>query len=113
MLQNAVRPLGGNLLGNSLSFSSFFASPGPIFDPEKDMPNAWGGARALHAAGFRAGDLVLNTLSYHLTPGGFTIDSAARALRCIVIPAGPANKDQQLDTISSLRPNAYVRRQDP
>ncbi|WP_024577626.1 MULTISPECIES: AMP-binding protein [unclassified Afipia] len=107
MLQNAVRPFGGNLLGNSLSFSRFFASPGPIFEPEKDMPDAWGGARALHAAGFRAGDLVLNTLSYHLTPGGFAIDSAARALRCIVIPAGPANKDQQLDTISSLRPIAY------
>lgn len=106
-LQGKMPPFGGNLLGTSLSFSRFFASPGPIFEPERNVPDAWGGARALHAAGFRTGDLVLNTLSYHLTPGGFAIDSAARALQCIVIPAGPTNRDQQLDIIRSFCPNAY------
>src|SRR6202000_2164756 len=40
----------------------------------------WRGARALFAAGFRPGDVVLNTFSYHLTPGGFIFDTSARAL---------------------------------
>jgi phenylacetate-CoA ligase len=105
-LQKASPPFGGNLLQPS-TFSRFFASPGPIFEPEKDIPDAWGGARALYAAGFRAGDVVLNTLNYHLTPGGFAMDSSARALRCVVIPAGPSNKEQQLDIIAAFRPVAY------
>ena len=37
-----------------------------------------GAARALFAAGFRAGDIVHNSFSYHLTPGGFILESGAR-----------------------------------
>jgi len=62
----------------------------------------------LHAAGFRPGDIVLNTFSYHLTPGGFILDGGARALGCAVIPAGPGNTEQQLDLIEHLRPTAYT-----
>jgi phenylacetate-CoA ligase len=62
----------------------------------------------LHAAGFRSGDIVLNTFSYHLTPGGFILDGGARALGCAVIPAGPGNTEQQLDLIEHLRPTAYT-----
>jgi phenylacetate-coenzyme A ligase PaaK-like adenylate-forming protein len=51
---------------------------------------------------------VLNTLSYHLTPGGFIADSGARALGCPVIPAGPGNTEQQLDLIEAFRPIGYV-----
>jgi phenylacetate-CoA ligase len=52
--------------------------------------------------------VVLNTFSYHLTPGGFILDAGARAVGCAVIPAGPGNTDQQLDIISHLQPSAYV-----
>jgi phenylacetate-CoA ligase len=51
---------------------------------------------------------VLNTFSYHLTPGGFIMDGGARALGCIVIPAGPGNTEQQLDIIERLKPAAYT-----
>jgi phenylacetate-CoA ligase len=51
---------------------------------------------------------MLNTFSYHLTPGGFIFDSGARALGCTVIPAGPANTELQLDVIEHLRPVAYA-----
>ena len=106
-LQQAHPPFGGNLLGSLATFGRFFASPGPIFEPERNAPDPWGGARALHAAGFRAGDVVLNTFSYHLTPGGFVMDGSARSLQCIVIPAGPASKEQQLDVIAAISPTAY------
>src|SRR4030095_13865049 len=62
----------------------------------------------LCAAGFRAGDIVLNTFSYHLTPGGFILDGGARALGCSVIPAGPGNTEQKLDLIEHYRPSAYT-----
>ena len=52
-------------------------SPGPIFEPEGRATTLGRGARALHAAGFRAGDVVHNSFSYHLTPGGFIMGSGA------------------------------------
>ena len=36
------------------------------------------------------------------------MDSAARALGCAVIPAGPGNTEQQMEVISAYRPSAYV-----
>jgi len=53
------------------------------------------------------GGIVLNTFSYHLTPGGFIFDSSARALGCAVIPAGPGNAEQQFELIEAYRPAGY------
>src|SRR6202008_2518055 len=89
-------------------FARLFTSPGPIFEPEVAHADPWRGARALFAAGLRPGDVVLNTFGYHLTPGGFIMDSAARALGCAVIPAGPGNTEQQMEVISAYRPQCYV-----
>jgi phenylacetate-CoA ligase len=83
-------------------------SPGPIFEPEGQGKDFWSAARALFAAGVRPGDIVHNSFSYHLTPGGFIMDSAARALGCAVIPAGTGNTEQQLEAIAHLRPSGYV-----
>ena len=105
--QKADPPLDG-FVGDTSDDGRLFASPGPIFEAESREPDVWRCARALFAAGFRKGDIVLNTFSYHLTPGGFVMDSGARALGCPVIPAGPGNTEQQLDVIQQLRPVAYV-----
>ena len=83
-------------------------SPGPIFEPEGFGEDWWRTARALFAAGIRKGDIVHNTFAYHLTPGGWILDSGARALGCAVIAAGPGNTEQQLDVIQYLKPTAYV-----
>ena len=107
-LHKARPPFGGFVTGAAGSFGRLFTSPGPIYEPESKHPDPWRGARALHAAGFRSGDVVLNTFSYHLTPGGFIFDSAARALGCAVIPAGPGNLEQQLELIEAYRPVAYA-----
>ena len=65
-------------------------------------------ARALFAAGVRAGDVVHNCFSYHLTPGAFMLEAGAHALGCAVIPGGVGNTEAQLDAIAQLKPTAYV-----
>ena len=107
-LQRAAPPFGGLVSRRLGTFGRLFTSPGPIFEPESTHADPWRGARALFAAGFRPGDVVLNTFSYHLTPGGFIFDASARALGCAVIPAGPGNTEQQLDLIEAYRPSAYA-----
>ncbi len=107
-LQKAAPPFGGLIADPIERFGRLFTSPGPIYEPEGRHDDAWRAARGLYAAGFRAGDIVLNTFSYHLTPGGFILDGGARAVGCAVIPAGPGNTEQQLDLIGHLRPTAYT-----
>ena len=85
-----------------------FASPGPIHEPESSRPDYWRMARALHAAGFRAGDLVHNCFSYHFTPAGAMMDGSAHALGCTVFPAGTGQTDLQLQAMRALAPDAYA-----
>jgi phenylacetate-CoA ligase len=106
-LHKASLPFGGFVAHPPGAFARLFTSPGPIFEPESRAADPWRGARALFAAGFRQGDIVLNTFSYHLTPGGFIFDSSARALGCAVIPAGPGNTEQQFELIEAYRPIGY------
>jgi phenylacetate-CoA ligase len=106
-LHKAAPPFGGFVANPPSAFARLFTSPGPIFEPESAHADPWRGARALYAAGFRPGDVVLNTFSYHLTPGGFIFDASARALGCAVIPAGPGNTDAQFELIEAYRPIGY------
>jgi phenylacetate-CoA ligase len=85
-----------------------YQSPGPIYEPEGAAPDYWRTARALFAAGFRAGDLVHNSFSYHLTPGGWMMDSGALALGCTVFAGGIGNTEQQLQAMAELRADAYA-----
>src|SRR5437899_222379 len=106
-LHKAAPPFGGLVTGLPGSFARLFTSPGPIFEAEGAQRDPWRGARALYAAGFRPGDVILNTFSYHLTPGGFIFDASARALGCAVIPAGPGNTEAQFELIEAYRPIGY------
>ena len=106
-LHKAAPPFGGFVDKPPGAFARLYTSPGPIFEPEAAHADPWRGARALFAAGFRPGDVVLNTFSYHLTPGGFIFDTAARALGCAAIPAGPGNTEAQFELIEAYRPTGY------
>jgi phenylacetate-CoA ligase len=108
LMQKASPPFAGFVPAPVSSFGRLFTSPGPIFEPEGRENDPWGAARSLFAAGFRPGDIVLNTFSYHMTPGGFILDSAARALGCPVIPAGPGQTEMQLEMIAHLQPAGYT-----
>jgi phenylacetate-CoA ligase len=106
-MQQAAPPFAGLATVKPGQLARLLVSPGPIADPEGIYMDWWGAARALAAAGFAKGDVVLNTFSYHFTPGGFIMDSGAQALGCAVIPAGPGNTEQQLQAIGMFRPAAY------
>ena len=106
--QRRAPPFGGLTTVPVAQFARIFASPGPIYEPQARRPDYFRMARALFAAGFRVGDLVHNTFSYHLTPAGAMLESAAEALGCAVIPAGVGQSEQQVRTIADLRPTAYV-----
>lgn len=108
-MQKAARPFGGfSAVGWGTDCRRVFASPGPLYEPEGARPDYYRLARALFAAGFRAGDLVHNTFSYHFTPAGSMMETAAHALGCTVFPAGVGQTEQQLAAIADLQPNAYV-----
>src|SRR5262245_29290653 len=107
-LQQASPPFGGFNVTPPGKAWRLLMSPGPIFEPEGAGSDWWGMARALFAAGFRAGDIVHNSFSYHLTPGGYMLESGAHALGCAVVPAGPTNTEQQVEAIACLRPSGYV-----
>jgi phenylacetate-coenzyme A ligase PaaK-like adenylate-forming protein len=107
-MQKAAPPFAGLVPTPPGEFAHLFTSPGPIYEGETAEADPWHTARALHAAGFRRDDIVLNTFSYHLTPGGMIMDSAARALGCAVIPAGPGSTEQQLAVIEAFRPTGYA-----
>ena len=106
--QRAAPPFGGLNATPLPALARVFASPGPIYDPEGRGEDWWRFARALHAAGFVAGDLVHNTFSYHFTPAGSMLEGAAKKLGCPVFPAGVGQTEQQLRAIADLKPAAYV-----
>lgn len=101
-------PFGGFADLSTLGGQRVFMSPGPIFEPELSHEQALNVARAFFSAGIRAGDLVHNAFSYHLTPGGFMIDAGARALGCTVFPAGTGNTETQVEAAAMLAPSVYA-----
>jgi len=107
-MQGAAKPFGGLATKTAGGCRHVFASPGPIYEPEDYGADYWRLARALYAAGFRAGDLAYNTFSYHFTPAGSMLESGAHEIGCAVVAAGPGQTELQIQTIGDLRPNAYV-----
>jgi len=108
-LQRADPPFGGLTTRPAGAFEHVFQSPGPIFEPgQSTTPDWWRIARALHAAGFRAGDIVHNAFSYHLTPGGWILDSGARALGCAVLAGGVGNTEAQVAAAADIGVTGYV-----
>ena len=100
--------IGWRNLGLARAARRVFQSPGPIYEPEGHGADYWRFARALFAAGFRAGDLVHNSFSYHLTPAGLMTESGAQAIGCTVFPGGVGNTELQLQALAELRADAYV-----
>jgi phenylacetate-CoA ligase len=110
-LQKASRPAdsfgGFAAVVRGPDMPRIFASPGPIYEPDVAARDYWRVGRAMHAAGFRAGELVHNAFSYHMTPGAFMMESGAHAVGCTVFPAGTGQTEQQLAAIADLQPHGY------
>jgi phenylacetate-CoA ligase len=107
-IQKAHRPFGGFAVARWGEARRVFASPGPIYEPEGARVDYWRLARALFAAGFRAGDLIHNCFSYHLTPAGSMLETGAHALGCTVFPGGIGQTELQVLAMAELSPHGYV-----
>ena len=109
-LQKADRPFGGLRRGRvGRARRHARRSPRPARSTSRrGRPDYWRLARALFAAGFRAGDLVHNCFSYHFTPAGSMLETGVRALGCTVFPGGTGQTEQQVQAMAELEPDGYV-----
>jgi phenylacetate-CoA ligase len=107
-LQSGSPPLGGLNATPIAKLAKLFVSPGAIYEPEGHGRDWWRTGRALHAAGFRPGDLVTNTFAYHFTPAGSMLENGALACGCTVVPAGVGQTEMQVSTIAELRIGGYI-----
>ncbi len=86
-----------------------FVSPGPQFYAYGPIPQKMNPLlKVYHAVGFRPGDIVLNTFSYHFTPAGINFDESIGEFGCAVIPAGPGQTELQVDVLSKLDVTGYL-----
>jgi len=113
-LQKASRAGGGDVFGgfSALRFGAHmprvFASPGLIYEPEGTQRDYWRMARAIFAAGFRPGELIHNSFSYHFTPAGSMMETGAHALGCTVFAGGTGQTEQQVTAMAELQPAGYI-----
>ncbi|MES2401977.1 MAG: AMP-binding protein [Pseudomonadota bacterium] len=112
--QQKSRAAGGDVFGgfSALQYGAHmprvFASPGTIYEPDSTRQDYWRMARAMYAAGFRPGQLIHNSFSYHFVPAGAMMESGAHALGCTVFPGGTGQTEQQVQAMSELRPAGYI-----
>ncbi len=107
-LQKQNPPFGGFLAVAPNKVKHIFMSPGPLYEPhgnEKALLRVF--ADVFRAAGFRRGDVVLNTLSYHLVPAGLLLDSALQSVGATVVPSGIGNTELQVKLMLDLRVTGY------
>ena len=114
--QLAARQAGGaaNVFGgfSAVAYGAgmprVFASPGPIYEPEGTARDYWRMARAIFAAGFRPGELIHNSFSYHFVPAGSMMETGAHAMGCTVFPGGTGQTEQQVQAMRDLQPAGYI-----
>ncbi len=99
---------GFSAIGYGHAMPRVFASPGPIYEPEGRGRDYWRMARAIHAAGFRPGELIHNCFSYHFVPAGSMMETGAHAMGCTVFPGGTGQTEQQVQAMCELQPAGYI-----
>ena len=105
----ATSPFGGfSAIGFGAAMPRVFASPGTIYEPEGTRRDYWRMARAIYAAGFRPGELIHNSFSYHFVPAGSMMETGAHAIGCSVFPGGTGQSEQQVQAMAELRPAGYI-----
>ncbi len=108
-MQKAAPPFAGFLNARAKKLKHIFLSPGPLYEPhgaEKALVKT--AAQVFRIAGFQRGDIVLNTLSYHLVPAGLLLDAGLQAVGATVVPSGVGNTELQVKMMLDLRVNGYA-----
>lgn len=99
---------GFSALPYGAAMARVFASPGPMYEPEGTARDYWRMARAIYAAGFRPGELIHNSFSYHFVPAGSMMETGAHAMGCTVFPGGTGQTEQQVQAMHDLQPAGYI-----
>ena len=106
-LQRANPPYGGFLAIPDDEVERIFISPGPIYEPLHTGAIKWF-AKSFYAAGFRKGDIVINTFTYHLSPAGILFHEAIRDCGASVVVTGTGNTEIQVQTMYDLKVTGFV-----
>jgi phenylacetate-CoA ligase len=106
-LQRAAPPYGGFLAIPTGEVDRVFLSPGPIYEPIQHAGIKWF-AKSFWAAGFRQGDIAINTFTYHLSPAGILFHEALRDCGATVVPTGTGNTEVQIQTMLDLKVTGFV-----
>ena len=106
-LQKAKPPYGGFLTIPPEDIDRIFISPGPIYEPIQHAGIKWF-AKSFWAAGFRKGDIVINTFTYHMSPAGILFHEALRDCGATAIPMGIGNTDIQVKSMFDLKVTSFV-----
>lgn len=105
-MQKADLPYGGVIGMPGEDIERVFISPGPIYEIQSSDYKWF--AKAFWAAGFRKGDVVTNTFTYHMSPAGILFHEAIRDCGATVVVAGTGNTDLQVQIIKDLKVTGFV-----
>jgi len=107
-LQKADPPFGGFCTVPVAKLRKIFMSPGPIFEPMGPEVSGFHAETGLFAGGFRAGDVVLNTFAYALTPAAHELDESLNLIGCAVVPTGVGQTEIQVGVARSVGATGFV-----
>lgn len=106
--QKESLPFGGFAVLSAEGVRRIYVSPGPVYEPGEWNYDDIRWAQALYAGGIRAGDIVLNTFNYHLTPLALMLDESLQMLKATVVPVGPGNISMQINLMRQLKATGYI-----
>jgi phenylacetate-CoA ligase len=107
-LQKKNPPFGGFEGVPINEMRRIFISPGPIYEPGEMEYNELGWAQGMYAGGFRPGDIVINTFSYHMVPFALQmVDNSLHRIGCVIIPTGIGNTEQQVNILKDFKATGY------
>lgn len=108
-LQADDPPFAGFLAIPLEAVQRIFHSPGPLYEPQ-GAEEGWvrTGVSVLRSVGFGPGDIVLNALSYHFSPGGFLLDGVLRSAGCTVVPVGVGAAELQVKMLVDLKASGFA-----
>jgi len=105
-MQKSSLPFGGVLAMPLENVERIFISPGPIYEIQPSSMKWF--AKSFWAAGFRKGDIAVNTFTYHMSPAGILFHEAIKDCGATVVVAGTGNTDLQIQIMRELKVTAFV-----
>jgi phenylacetate-CoA ligase len=105
-MQKADPPYGGIVTIPHEDIERVFISPGPIYEIQNSSIMWF--AKSFWAAGFRQGDVVINTFTYHMSPAGILFHEGIKDCGATVVVAGTGNTDLQIQIMKDLKVTGFV-----